>query len=160
MRAIHDGSPAVALILVILLSLASGCSQSGSKAQLEGLSSVDLVGIKRSLAPDGQKDGLITLHLGAGGTVAALTLHSVDGQLSAWDTTPTSGLWVLGVADKEKPNELINKPDGSITINADKPKEMLLYFADNGSVRDGKTHYSVTIAYVDGTKKEVAVTSK
>jgi Domain of unknown function (DUF4372) len=39
-------------------------------------------------------------------------------------------------------------------------KEMLLYSADNGAVRDGKTRLSVTVAYAHGTKKEIAVERK
>jgi hypothetical protein len=163
MRAPHNGSRTAALaalIVTVLFSAASGCSQSGDKAVLEGFSSVDLVGGGKSIAPDGQNDALISLRLSPGGTVTTLTVHNVDGQPAVWDTNPGNALWVLGVADKEKPKELLNKPDGSVEIKTDKLKEMLLYFADNGAVRDGKTRLSVTVAYADGTKREIAVVRK
>ena len=160
MRATHNGSRTAALIVTVLLSTASGCSQSGGKAVLEGFSSVDLVGGGESIAPDGQNDALISLRLSPGGTVTTLTVHNVDGHPAVWDTIPGNSLWVLGVADKEKPKGLLNKPDGSVEIKADKLKEMLLYFADNGAVRDGKTRLSVTVAYADGTKKEIAAERK
>ena len=160
MRVTSNGSHTAVLVLALLLSTAGGCSQSGDKAVLEGISSVDLVGGGKSVGPDGQNDALISLRLGPGGTITTLTVHNVDGQNSAWHTIPGNALWVVGVADKEKPKELLNKPDGSVEIKTDKPKEILLYFADNGAVRDGKTRLSVTIAYADGTKREIAVERK
>jgi hypothetical protein len=160
MRATQNGSRTAALIVAVLLSAASGCSQSADKAVLEGFSSVDLVGGGKSIAPDGQNDALISLRLSPGGTVMTLTVHNVDGQPALWDTNPGNAHWVLGVADKEKPKELLNKPDSSVEIKLDKAKEMLLYFADNGAVRDGKTRFSVTVAYANGTKNEIAVERK
>jgi hypothetical protein len=160
MRATRNGSRTAALIVIVLLSTASGCSQSEGKPVLEGFSSVDLVAGGKSIAPDGQNDALISFRLSPGGTVTFLTVHNLDGQPAVWDTIPDNSLWVLGVADKEKPKELLNKPDGSVELKADKVKEMLLYFADNGAVRDGKTRLSVTVSYANGTKNEIAVEQK
>ena len=160
MRATHNGSSIAALIVAVLLSTASGCSQSQDKAVLGGFSSVDLVGGEETIASDGRTDALVSLPLSPGGTVTTLTVHNVDGQPAKWDTIPGNSLWVFGVADKEKPKELLNKPDGSVEIKADRLKEMLLYFADNGAVRDGKTRLSVTVAYADGRTKEIAVELK
>jgi len=161
MREKQNGSCFVSLVLTMLLVASTGCGQ-GSQytALLEGFSSVDLVGGSKSITPDGQKDAAISLRVGAGGTITALTVHNVDGQLSLWDTIPSNSTWALAVADKDKPEVLLNKPDGSVEVKVDKPKDFALYFADNGAVRDGKTSFAVTIAYADGTKKEVAVAKR
>ena len=157
MRSAPDCSRTAALALVVLLGAVGACSRSEDTAVLEGLSSVDLVGGGESVAPDGRKDALISLRLSPGGTVTALTVHNVDGQKARWDTTPGNSFWVLGVADKDKPGELLNKADGSIEVRLDRPEELLLYLCDNGAVHDGKTRFSVTVVRSDGRQEEVAV---
>ena len=163
MRAKRHGSWFGSVILTTVLIAGSGCgqgSQSGENAFLDGFSSVDLVSGNRSMKPDGQKDAAISLRVAAGGTITTLTVHNVDGQVSTWDTTPGSAAWALGVADKDKPEVLLNRSDGSVAIKVDQPKDLVLYFADNGAIRDGKTRFAVTVAYADGTTKEVSVAKR
>lgn len=112
------------------------------------------------MKPDGQKDVAISLRVAAGGTITTLTVHNVDGQVSTWNTNPGSTAWALGVADKDKPQALLNRSDGSVAINVDQPKDLVLYFADNGAIRDGKTRFAVTVAYAGGTTKEVSVVKR
>lgn len=159
MLAKHD-SPFVLLILAVVLTAGSGCNQgpqSKDKAFLEGISSVDLVGRSKSITPDGQNDGLISLRIDSGGTITAMEVHNVNGQFSLWSTMSGSGGWALGVADKENPQALLNRSDGSVEIKVDKPREFLLYVADNGAVSDGKTGFAVIVTYADGTTKKIAV---
>lgn len=163
MSAKRHGSWFGSVILTSVLIAGSGCgqdSQSGDNAFLDGFSSVDLVRGDMSFKPDGQKDAAISLRVATRGTITTLTVHNVDGPMSTWNTTPGSGAWALGVADKDKPQVLLNGSDGSVAIKVDQPRDLVLYVADNGAIRDGKTRFAVTVAYEGGTTKEVAVAKR
>jgi hypothetical protein len=152
------------LVFAVALAASSGCKQGSqpeaAKASLDGFASVDLVGGSESIAPDGQMDASISVRVDSGGTLTAIQVSNVDGQAAVWDTIPGNSVWVIGVADKEDPQKLLNGADGSIEIKVDKPREYLLYFSDNGAVRDGKTDFAVTLTFKDGNKKEIPVAKK
>lgn len=152
------------LVFAVALGASSGCEQSSQteagKASLDGFASVDLVGGSESIAPDGQMDARISVRVDSGGTLTAIRVSNVNGQAAIWDTIPGNSIWVLGVADKEDPQKLLNGADGSVEIKVDRQREFLLYFADNGAVHDGKTDFAVTLTYANGTKKEIPVANK
>lgn len=149
------------LVFAVALGASSGCQQGSqpeaAKASLDGYASVDLVGGSESIASDGQMDVQISVRVNAGGTLKAIQVSNVNGQGSVWDTIPGNSIWVLAVADKENPQKLLNGADGSVEIKVDRQREFLLYFADNGAVRDGRTDFAVTLTYADGAKKEIPV---
>jgi len=72
-------------------------------------------------------------------------------------TIPGNGAVLLGVADAEKPNLLINKPDGSVEIEIYNSRTLLLYATDNSSIKDGQTHYQVTVNFADSRSVRVPV---
>jgi hypothetical protein len=138
------------LLVAVCALVAASCqprSQSLETAIYGGTSSVDYVGRSEAISPDGENDGVVSVHLNAGGTITAITLHNVDGQPAAWDTIPDNLLWALAVADKKTSRVLLNRPGRGVEIKVDKPIDLLLYFTDNGALRGGKTRFEVTITY-------------
>jgi len=82
--------------------------------------------------------------------VKSIEVRNIDGQHSVWDTIPSNGCSLLGVASADRPDKLINKSDGSVDINVENPTTLILYLADNGSIRGGRTKYQISITLSDG----------
>ena len=151
------------LVVFVVFALTGACSQvpeptSEGKASITGVSTADLVSTGEKLGPDGKKDIAITLSLVAGGKVTSMRVNNYNGQPALWDTVPANAVWMLGVATKESPQTLLNMPDGTISIDMDKLKDFVLYFADNGAVTGGRTDFEVKVTYDDGTTKKIPVT--
>ncbi len=77
-------------------------------------------------------------------------VRNTNGQHSVWDTIPNNGCSLLGVAKADRPDILINRPDGSVGIDIQNPCTLILYLADNGSISGGRTKYEVIITFTDG----------
>lgn len=148
------------LLLSVVLMGIEGCSKIPDSKPVESssavnLSTIDLVGRSETAGPDGKGDASVVIPIPAGGTVTGVTVATVSGQPAIWNTTPADLVWMVGVAAKETPQVLLNKPDGTINIAMDAPKDFVLYFADNGSVAAGNSKFEVTLAYADGTSTKI-----
>ena len=117
---------------------------------LKGFGSVDLVNLSEAAGPDGQPDAVFGLEVRRPGRVRSLELRNTDGLYSVWDTVPGNGHVLLGVAEADRPGVLVNRPDGSVDIEVGGSRSLLLYAADNSSIRGGRTHYQLSLTFADG----------
>lgn len=128
-------------------SVASGCR---FEATLEGITDVDLVGQRETPGADGQGDARVRVRPCSTGVLRDVALRNEGGTYSLWHSTPDAGSWLLGLADGEAPSVLRNAPEGAPGVAVRAGRVLLLYGADNGSVRARDTRYSVTLTYEDG----------
>ncbi len=116
-------------------------------------SNQDLVGPGEILRGDGKKDWVFVMDLrGFQGNIIGITVRNINGQYSVWDTYPKNGMWLLGVKD---PNgNVLNRSDGTVSINATGLNQLILLVHDNGSLKGGKTNFKVVLEMGDGKKIE------
>ena len=133
-----------------LLQVDPGKSEPAFECKFLGFSSHDFVNLSENAGPDGQFDALFMLDIKTSGKITSIEIRNTDGVHSVWDTIPGNGAVLLGVADSEKPDSLLNKPDGSIAIDVHQAQRLFLYAADNSSLKDGKTRYQVTVRLSNG----------
>ncbi|MCX5908570.1 MAG: hypothetical protein NTY64_15690 [Deltaproteobacteria bacterium] len=125
-----------------------------------GFGTVDFMNLSEKAGPDGQKDAVFLLEVRSFAKIVGIELRSLNGVHSIWDTIPGNGHVLLGVADGEDPQRLINQPDGSVAIPILNSKRLYLYVADNSSIRGGQTRYQVTVAFDDGRLATAVVRPK
>ena len=128
-----------------------------AEASLQGFGPMDMVNLSESAGGDGSADSVFKLTLHASGKVESIEMRNIGGMHSVWDTLPGNGAVLLGVADIDKPNLLLNKRDGSVDINTYEGQSFLLYVADNSSIKEGKTRYQVTVNFSDGRMAKAPV---
>jgi hypothetical protein len=121
-----------------------------ANASLVGFWSTDFLSLSESAGADGSKDAVFRLTIHTLGRIESIEIGNINGMHSVWDTIPKNGTVLLGVADIKKPNFLLNKQDGSIDIGIHHEQSFLLYVADNGSIKEKKTCYQITVTYSDG----------
>ncbi|RPI28958.1 MAG: hypothetical protein EHM61_03240 [Acidobacteria bacterium] len=138
----------ILVVFVLLITLAS-CGSDQQTARFEGWK-VDRVGQSEAIGPDGQKDVQIALPVEPGGSIIRILVRNTDGQASNWDTVPNNVNWAVGVADRQTPNELLNRPDGSVVIPVNEKRELLLFLADNGAFRGGQTSFEALVTFQGG----------
>jgi hypothetical protein len=109
----------------------------------------DYVGRGEALKGDGSPDVHIRLSIFAPGkTISSFSLMSTSGQAAAWDTLPGNDIWLMAV---KRGNELLNKPDGSVSIAMQAQGDLFdLWLQDNNAFAGGKTGFTLTVAFVDG----------
>lgn len=132
-----------------LLKIDPGKSEAAFECLWLGFSSFDLVNLSESPGGDGQKDAVFALDINTSGKITSIALSNINGMHSLWDTIPNNGNVLLGVADAANPQILLNKPDGSVEIEVEHPKRLLLYAADNSSIKEGRTTFQLTIRLAD-----------
>ena len=117
-------------------------------AELIGLSNKDYGGKYEPIKPDGEKDYLMIVRLKCKfKRVVGISVNNINGRFSIWDTYPHNGMWSLAVV---KDGSLMSKEDSSINFLLKKDEEVLyLYLPDNGSIKDGKTDYKITVVFKD-----------
>jgi hypothetical protein len=120
------------------------------EATLEGITDFDLVGQRDTPGADGQGDARVRVRPCSTGVLRDVALRNEGGTYSLWHSTPETGSWLLGIADGEAPSALRNVPEGAPGVAVEAGRVLLLYGADNGSVRASDTRYSVTLTYEDG----------
>ncbi len=120
------------------------------EATLEGVTDVDVVGQRDTPGADGQGDARVRVRPCSTGVLRDVALRNEGGTYSLWHSTPETGSWLLGVADPAAPTALRNVPEGAPGVTVIAGRDVLLYGADNGSVRARDTRYSVTLTYDDG----------
>jgi hypothetical protein len=122
---------------------------------LKGFGSVDLVSMSETPGADGQADAVLQLEVRRPGRVRSLGLRNTDGLYSVWDTVPGNGHVLLGVAEAGRPGVLLNRPDGSVDLEVEGSRSLLLYAADNSSIRGGQTHYQLNLTFGDGSLERI-----
>lgn len=127
------------------------------ECQFVGFGSRDFVDMSENAGPDGQFDATFVLDIKTSGKIISIEIHNTDGVHSVWDTIPANGHVLLGVADSEKSESLLNKPDGSVAIDIHRGQRLFLYAADNSTLKDGKTKYQVTIRLNNGHLASVPI---
>jgi hypothetical protein len=120
------------------------------RSSLKGFGSIDLVNTSETVGSDTNPDAVFKLRIRTLGTIQQIEVRNIGGMQSVWDTIPGNGAVLLGIADVDRPDVLLNASDGSVSISVDHSRTLLLYAADNSSVRDGKTRYQVEVTFVDG----------
>jgi hypothetical protein len=120
------------------------------EAALDGITDVDLVGQRDAPGPDAEGDLRVRVRPCSSGVLRDVALRNEGGTYSLWHSTPDAGAWLLGVVDPAAPSQLRNTPETSPGIAVEAGRVILLYGADNGSVRARNTRYSVTLTYDDG----------
>jgi hypothetical protein len=120
------------------------------EATLDGITDVDLVSQSDTPGPDAQGDLRVRVRPCSSGALRDVALRNEGGTYSLWHSTPVAGAWLLGVADGDAPAALLNAPEDARGIAVQRGRLMLLYGADNGSVRARSTRYSVTLTFDDG----------
>jgi len=127
------------------------------ESTLRGFGPVDLVNLSESAGPDGQRDAVFALEVKRPGRIQSLELRNTDGLHSVWDTVRGNGHVLLGVAEADRPGVLVNRPDGSVDIAVEGSRSLLLYAADNSSIRGGQTHYQLSLTFADGQMGSIPV---
>ena len=120
------------------------------EAVFEGFGHYDFLRINKRMGSDGRKDAIIKVVIHATGKIIRIEVRNISGQHSVWNTIPNNRCALLGVAEADKPDKLINKSDGSVDIHVEDPAALILYLADNGSIKGGRTQYEVSITFSDG----------
>ncbi len=120
-------------------------------AILKGISNYDAVSPGKKIVSDDVADGVFVLTVEAKNReIVALQIKNIDGAESVWDTVPSSRNSPVGVALSSDPERLLNNPDGTVRIRVKERVDLNLYVADNGSIKEGRTHYRVAITFSDG----------
>jgi len=120
------------------------------EASIERFGPYDLMKGSEAIRGDGRIDAVIKFVIHTSGNVKSIEIRNTDGRHSVWDTIPGNGHVSLGIADPSRPDVLLNRQDGSIGIDVQNPCDLLLYVADNGSIKAGNTNYVVTVNFTDG----------
>ncbi len=144
------------LVTMIAVIALLSCGDQGKPAKLEGWT-VDLVSQSETLGPDGHKDVQIDVPVDPGPAISRIQVRNVDGTASNWDTIPNNVCWAIGVADRRKPQALLNRQDGSVQIPVKEQSELLLYLQDNGAFRGGGTQFEVLVTREGGQETSYRV---
>ncbi len=126
------------------------------KATLLGISSSDFGGRYEYLKPDGSRDYLLQLTVNFPGKyIKNIEIRNTNGQFTVWDTIPGNGMWNLFVCNQY--NYLFSNQNGGLKQPIPAKGTYFIYLPDNGSIREGKTNYKLTVFFTDGTKAETKV---
>jgi len=112
-------------------------------------SSSDYVGTSEKLGKNKKADWLFDCEIRGEGRIEAIVAEAV-GTPGVWDTIPGNGNWALGVVSPGK--GLINRRDGSVSFYASQYPKIQLFFEDDGTMRQGASHFKITVTWSDGTK--------
>lgn len=112
-------------------------------------SSSDYVGTSEKLGKNKKADWLFDCEIRGEGRVEAIVAEAV-GTPGVWDTIPGNGNWALGVVAPGK--GLLNRRDGSVSFYASQYPKIQLFFEDDGTMRQGASHFKITVIWSDGTK--------
>ena len=112
-------------------------------------SSSDYVGSSEKLGKNKKSDWLFECEIHGDGRVEAIVAEAV-GTPGVWDTIPGNGNWALGVVSPGK--GLLNRRDGSVSFNVPQYSKLQLFFEDDGTIRQGASHFRITVTWSDGTK--------
>lgn len=117
-----------------------------------GEEAFDFVGPLETIGPDGKADAVVWLRIGTSCGIRAVEVRC--GASGVWTTVPHTGAWALGVADKTEPTVLLNRSDGSVSIEVNDRRELLLYLCDNGVLGREEGLDSVVVAVLgDGSRR-------
>ena len=119
-------------------------------AVLEGFGLYDFLSLNEGTGGDSRKDAVIKVTIHAFRKISSIEVRNTNGQHSVWDTVPNNGCSLLGVASGGTPDKLINRSGGCVDIDIEDSTIFILYLADNGSIRGGRTNYQVSITFSDG----------
>ena len=121
----------------------------GTARLLTASSDRDLVGRNETFRGNGKKDAIFQAQFSAPNrTVTAVEVSNTNGLRSVWDTRPNNRLWLGGVVIGGR---TMNRADGSVNFSLGSGQNTLDFFVeDNGSIRDGKTNYRMTIFFASG----------
>ncbi len=108
----------------------------------------DLAAPSEKLQSDGQPDWKTAVVINAQGTILSMIVRSVSGPASEWDTLPGNGKWLAAVSDSS--GNILNKPDGSVSIPVSGRKTLNLWLADNGALTGGASKFKVIAVMNDG----------
>jgi hypothetical protein len=157
LRIIHSDGTAVTLPVKIQITpgedapTPQGAYPVRMTAVLKGISNYDAVSPDKNIGGDDKADGLFVLRIEASDkAITGIEIRNVDGTPAVWDTIPGSRNGAIGVALTSEPVKLLNNRDGTISIPVQKPLELNLYVADNGSIAGGKTNFRVSVTFADG----------
>jgi len=129
-------------------------------ARMTGKGTRDLTGRNERLRGDGTPDYGAQIVLQGAGTITGVTVRSIEGEATQWDTFPNSDSWLVAVTQSDK---VLNRPDGSIEAKIQGKSTLDLLVTDNGSLAGGKSRFEVRFDFSDGTliareiSKEAAV---
>ena len=123
----------------------------------KGFGPYDLVNLSEAAGKDGIMDFMLNMHIHGYGEISSIELQNTGGVFGKWDTIPGNGHVLIGVAEKNNPQLLINKPDGSIRAEIKGDKDFILYVADNTGFAGGQTEYRAILSFADGRKETVPV---
>ncbi|MBX3278426.1 MAG: hypothetical protein KF868_10530 [Acidobacteria bacterium] len=106
---------------------------------------------KTGLAADGDADGVFAVGFTQNTAPRTITsIQIVRTGAGAWDTDPTNGLWVAGVADNlDAP--LRNNPNGSIGIVIGSNSNLTIFVSDNAGLFGNGAHFTIFLRFTDGT---------
>jgi hypothetical protein len=108
----------------------------------------DYVQKSEKLAGDGVGDWAFPIRLIGRGTIVSVSINSISGEFSVWDTVPGNGMWCTAV---NVGGQVRNSSDGSISLPVSGTTDLTLYVSDNGTaLANGKTRYQITIRFKDG----------
>jgi hypothetical protein len=107
----------------------------------------DLTARNETLKGDGKPDWKVALELSASGKIISLIVRGDDGA-SEWDTLPGNGKWLLGVTDTS--GNVLNRNNGSVSINVSGRKDLDLWLTDNGTIQENDVQYTVMAVMGDG----------
>jgi len=129
------------------------------KAQVyiaEERGTADYVGQGELLRPNGTGDVHVRLVLGARGkTVSGFEIQNINGRFSLWDTFSGNNTWLMAVTQN---NKILNRFNGEITVHIGSDGEVFdLFLEDTGSVREGRTHYKLTVFFSDESRREFTI---
>lgn len=127
-----------------------------TSAVLYAPQATDLAAPSETLQSDGKPDWKTAVTINAQGTILSMIVRSVSGPASEWDTLPGNGKWLAAVSDSS--GNILNKPDGAVSIPVSGAKTLNLWLADNGALSDGASKFKVIAVMNDGRIFEREIT--
>ncbi len=115
-------------------------------------SNMDFGGKYETITPDGIPDYKLKINVSTftGKSITKIVINNIDGQFTVWDTIPNNGMWALIVTDTNY--NVLSQKDSSLLPPLNGNGTYYIFLPDNGSIKDGKTHYKLTLYFSDGTK--------
>ena len=140
-----------AALLLSLLVLASGTAW-GAMGEITSFSfrsaQEDVLGLERSLDPDGEPDVHFVLSLKGIGAVTDIALKAVDGTRE-WDTGRGSANWALLV--KDATGKTLTATSGMPIAPFLGFATLNLYVSDDGAAFSQTREYEVSVRFIDGS---------
>ncbi len=140
-----------AALLLSLLVLASGTAW-GAMGEITSFSfrsaQEDVLGLERSLDPDGEPDVHFVLSLKGIGAVTDISLKAVDGTRE-WDTGRGSANWALLV--KDATGKTLTATSGMPIAPFLGFATLNLYVSDDGAAFSQTREYEVSVRFIDGS---------